>query len=1088
MSNYNEVSMLCLTLGKKWLPEKQRYTTTENNKQYQEIKTEEEISPSISLFGYYDSLKIEEVKSWHKFRPRMRKNSGGEIKDEYTIRAVSLCEKRASVIETIEKHPIVACTLVHFTDEFLSKQKEWKSCYKNFKDLILDGGECFKKDNLNYGLYFGLGYPDAVVIFFANGIDDISECIDQLRKIKCEDKTVVSSAYTLIGYYNCSDNSLYNALSNETISAVMNFAFNKNCCYDNQKKSLQELFNKYRNESEKDKPVGHMMFGSFDWQYSIKETSLKDFILFHKNHLAFINDNKDDKDSESFFAKLSSMETRLLLNDGTCSGLGGDGLIEAMEQLDPSVYGAFEQYRNYYIKLKSEFHAHNRVLGSISNIILQYFKIVSTGHCHDVKRNLGKFITSFLTTSTALMMHMESGKDSAKIFNCEGHEYNSDTYYRLIEETSEQFRDAVDPLLFDLWRSDSPYFEGQTSAHPTVGSVAKVLFAYNETLSQWDHIVEEENSVVEENEPETGFCYLVTSGGRDITINIDLFDYNHDILTQYRIIENKVVKSENEGVRISRPIIVAIPEASLYDVNGTIYRLAHEFFHKRSNRLRDFRAVCYFNTLCDMFTSNCKYYLLGYLLRKKAQNIFNNRIYMGELREAYNGYPNGIDKEKKNNEIFGEWLQDLDLYFSKFKKFEKFYNPNNHEEYYDPDNTEDENSTDNCSKYWEEWGKVFKDKSFHCREYLEKAKTYSDFKVRVIELNTAFYNVATELSALYKKIKESDLTESCCEDLRLKLNELLFTDISKFKITKNENHINTHGAEIYNICYFAFQDSLQQECVVKEAGKILTKFVLKISKFIYDNNGPFGDIAIKARGHDNLIGLKLWKEIVERYVNFSVAPPLLNITNITEWMKDIKPVYEHVDEWFKETYADCMSLFCFGVQNQPITNFLQYIFVYLFETRNHNMLFYDTSYVIDGNKPPIGFFGHFMRVGLVAEIVCEDVIDNFRDKKSTVVEIIKNYYQEIMYPADSHIKNNAEEYAENLYEILARFIKYYKECSKQNCSGYTKNITDYLKECRDCSLTLCKRIKDSVEINSDDDNADSYISFIMNKWLDIYSE
>lgn len=1048
----NEICMLRLTLGKNWFPESNVHYNTDNDNS----RAEKEIFPSVSLFGYYDSLKIEQVFSWHEFRPVNHKYNGDNIRDEYTIRAVCPVKGTPSNVKTIMcKNPIVACTLVHFSDDFLESCSDLDKLYYKFRSVIDKiqsedkNKQSFNNDDLHYGLYIGLGYPDAIVMFFSNSFEKISKCIDELRRAKIDESedSVISSAYTLLGYYNLEDANL-NTLSNEKISAVLDFAFNEEYDFKKQSGLLNAKFDSACLEK-------FMMFGSFDWRCIIKDMALKEFIIFHKTNFLFGKSN-------TLLNCLNCLETRLLLNDSIRDIENEENIeIRSMKDIDLQVFHVFEQFRELYVEIENEYFAHHRILGAINNIILQYFKIVSTKHCLDVKRILGKFISSFLTTTSALMLFMKSG--GKEIFDCEGNSYDGFTYYNLIEKAADRFRNAIDPLLFDLWRSDSQYFEGQTSAHPTVGSAAKILFAYNVTLSQWDEAVDK---IIpnRESDPETGFCYLVTSGGRDVTINIDLYDFNHDALTKYCIFENKVVlkKDVKKFKNISRPIIVAIPEASLYDVQGTLYRLAHEFFHKRGERLRNKRADYYYNTICDIFAANCEHYVVGDLLRKKARKIFKNRFYFGKWRKLYGGYSEG--KYMLNQDaLYGAWLRDVDGYYGELMHNKKL----------DPSQ----------EMYWEDWGKFFKAKFNFDKSEFEKS---DDYKNRVIALNLEFYNVAMELSEVYKRFKNDKNAHKCCAKLRQDLYEILTLDSRKTKVNNAIDLNKTHGSEIYNICNECLSDNLLNTDVAVAAGENISKFISKISPQFIENDGPFGDIGVKARCSNKDHGIKIWKEIVEYnlYGEYGEVPKLLRVTDIHDWMLDLSNVCYRTAEWFKEVYADCMAIMSLNDDDDSVNTFLQYIFVFLFESRNINTLFYNTFALIDAEKPYISFHEKVVRIGVVGEIIDKELFEKFKTNESKIVELIKDYANDVMFSLPN---DKLETYAKNLYKILFRILRFYNNCQINNYGEYSNNLFMYLKECIDVSIELRAEINHLAKLTkSYKSNSERYVPYIINKWLSLY--
>ena len=130
------------------------------------------------------------------------------------------------------------------------------------------------------------------------------------------------------------------------------------------------------------------------------------------------------------------------------------------------------------------------------------------------------------------------------------------------------FRKYVGDYLSDMRRSDRSLIEGHTLVHQSIGSSTKLLLFYNRFVSE----VAEKLVESEEDSKEQKYVFLVTSGGSDVTAAHDLFSHLDPTL------EGK------EDI-----IVLTIPEMSLYDIRGTMFRLLHECLHfaERENARRD---------------------------------------------------------------------------------------------------------------------------------------------------------------------------------------------------------------------------------------------------------------------------------------------------------------------------------------------------------------------------------------------------------------------------------------------------------------------------------------------------------------------
>ena len=224
---------------------------------------------------------------------------------------------------------------------------------------------------------------------------------------------------------------------------------------------------------------------------------------------------------------------------------------------------------------------------------------------------IGNFIKCFFESTEKLISHMLK-HPNAIIHTGDNDKLGYNNFTKYFELCIEHFRSVVEPLMVELANAHSERLFTRRALERS----AKLMSVYNNLLLEWDslHIKnkEKDGDGADGALDNSLIAYFVTSGRADKTDNNDLYNYNHGIFETYKM---------------SRPIIVTIPEAGLYDIEGSIFRLAHEFFHVRGKRERIKRAKCYMDSLNNIFGLYIYDVICDRLRRIKARLIFNNRFY-----------------------------------------------------------------------------------------------------------------------------------------------------------------------------------------------------------------------------------------------------------------------------------------------------------------------------------------------------------------------------------------------------------------------------------------------------------------------------
>lgn len=228
---------------------------------------------------------------------------------------------------------------------------------------------------------------------------------------------------------------------------------------------------------------------------------------------------------------------------------------------------------------------HKRLCQAMKNIGRHYSDIIATEHSGDIKNIVGGFYSTFLKSLNHIIEPYAQDDDS------ENKSPDPD-FFENLNEALEKFRNLFGNFLFDILRSDHAFFEMPSTAHPSIGSTAKLLLAYNKIINDWNNSIKSLNN-------HHRISFLVTSGGCDTT-------QAHNLLYKF---EDEIPTVGNNKFDLRVPVIITIPEASLFDIKGTLFRLAHEFFHLKGNRAREERYKHYYKGLFYEYIDYCCKYI-----------------------------------------------------------------------------------------------------------------------------------------------------------------------------------------------------------------------------------------------------------------------------------------------------------------------------------------------------------------------------------------------------------------------------------------------------------------------------------------------
>lgn len=598
---------------------------------------EKKTTKEIIAFGHYDAMAIEPIDTLSDFRPGKEIEPIDTLSDfrfgkdaeqttlgadryytEYTLKLVAVDSKKLSddnknehgywsnfgknAVNNDIDLPFLAVVSVDIKDDKLNKTTK----LQQYQDLICD--LCNVKDNkVLIAPYLCLGYTDFVILVRSKSLDAILKYIVNLRN-----KADISSTYSVVG--------VLKGVNADNISDLQNISARFEW-------SLKEIkSDKNPPDFFKNFPYG-VTFGVFD-RYADMQLIERDFYKLFNEYSPYFDEKDVTQDGDIATKEIScnniikNFNTYLNYSDGDINtGIEGNGesskkSISLINNNDEALK-ALDKFLKSYKKLIDKTQSHKRLHKAMQEMGRFYGYIILTCHSQDVKKVFGGFYADFLKSISSLVEKIKSGKITQE-------EFEESEPIEKLNSAIEEFRTLFGDLLFDILRSDHSFFEAPSVAHPSIGSTTKLLLAYNNIVNGWNKKIGTENG-------HHYVSFLITSGGCDVT-------RAHNLLYDF---ESHIKPKGEDKEKYKLPVIITIPEASLYDVEGTLFRLAHEFFHLKGERNREGRFSHYYRGLFYEYIDFC----CNYIANKKSLiscSEGNNRLKPISAREFH------IQIERKN--------------------------------------------------------------------------------------------------------------------------------------------------------------------------------------------------------------------------------------------------------------------------------------------------------------------------------------------------------------------------------------------------------------------------------------------------------
>lgn len=587
------------------------------------------------ILGYYDGLDIHTVEKWYDFRPKglMDRSLQVDMKmpfiDQYTIRtflpqnheqldkegfAYSFWQKAGCVSkeefknyepEIRRSYPFVCMFSMHLTEKYVEGKKDLRDIQSGIIDLLKKsaGQRNYTLSELHCALFPSAGYSDFILLFLTDDLKKPSDIINGMRgNVSENDTAVISSCYSICGL--------------DLIYFDSDFAYRNHNTHVTIRINLQEgvsaagFLGALERENEKQADLD---FLSKEFVDDLKENL---FETFGNSDCLLLPEQPIDKylrlhapgkilnpGSEFFGKYISNVRTSIRIKEDCL----GNSVSVGAESKDISVFeDRFEKFIEQYEKFLNKNDMHIRSSRAIQQIMKIFLNTAHSSHGFDVETVLGDaFICLFESMEYFMGLQKEEIADSMsdeEKYAAERRNSDIAEQWNLSVAALEEFKEHIGNFMLDLIRSDRPFMEGNALMHSSIGSAAKFLFAYSRMLKE----------LTKKHGKEGMFAFVVTSGGCDRTQIVDPFSF----------VDN------NPEVR--KPLIIKISEMSVYDIQGTLFRILHEYFHFIGERQRKKR----FQHLINALANGIAYDMCVYEFSKRRLNFFEYYVgqYLSENR------------------------------------------------------------------------------------------------------------------------------------------------------------------------------------------------------------------------------------------------------------------------------------------------------------------------------------------------------------------------------------------------------------------------------------------------------------------------
>ncbi len=583
------------------------------NKRKHSLYENDNCEYTYGTFGYYDGMKIDCIENWYDFRPQIVTKHNGNISiednfvDKHTIKVffpskatIDILEKRGfnyqfwGNAEAITDDPYIVLSQIHLADGcikiFNNRRNIMESVIKEISLKIKN-----KIADLHCAIFPSIGYCDLIMLCRCNDIVAINRLIDNFRNMKIEKQIMVSDIYTISGIHVGAEDKI--SFSNEDeIKLSLNF-------------QLQAGVTAYDFKNAWNSKISDL---SKKYDFLKELTQIEFYYSSGDKDCALLSQMPISAYAKLYFSKEKDVEEFKILNPG--NGFFNTFITNVYTSISAPVQNEtgkivvnnknnIDVYKNKFLEFSKEFEVYAiennipiRGLRALQKIMKVFLEMLSLGHTFDLEHTIGKAFDVFINNVKYAMA-------------------NYPNYTQYLSQAMDLFQVYIGNLVGDLFHSDGSFIEGQTFTHPSTGSATKLLLSYSNLLNETMHELLKLNSQEEDR-----VAFIAVSGGCDATVTYNVFSYFNQ-----------------EDLYKKTLAIVQIPEMSLFDIKGNLFRLLHECMHMGGNREREKRSDSIIKIVATYYASNF------------ADIVFDYELIFGKgVEDISNIYPSSfIEEEKK---------------------------------------------------------------------------------------------------------------------------------------------------------------------------------------------------------------------------------------------------------------------------------------------------------------------------------------------------------------------------------------------------------------------------------------------------------
>lgn len=795
-----------------------------------------------TLFGFYDGLDINTVEKWYDLRPKGLQNRQLQVDMEnpfmaqYTFRAIlppnrekldkegfdygfwerfgKLNSQNQQEYQEYQKevrtdYPLLCTAVLNFSQSFVKQQSDladimqavrqrFKSNLKNMKIKLKD---------LHCAIFPLLGYSDCIILFLVNDINKAANIIEQFKKIRIQmqdgtEDIMVSNCYSICGV----DKYFFNNIKEDTdkkvrvsIQIKLKPGISREIFIERLKETLKSddiSGNKVSKEFlEEISENVCVQYGNADCVLTTSQY-LSQYLQWHKQEQIFSSDNDFFK---NYIAEVkTSLYTKPEECEGTVKMQNYSICTTTQRTIKLNGWEECKRFLEKYKKQLEKYGIHSRNSRELHKVMKNFEIIAKTPHGFDVRKIIGDVFECFI-----------------KAFEIDDDVAEKAIIMEEREIALSKFLEHMKGLITDLIHSESSFLEGSPLTHATISSATKLLFAYSSMLQ-----ILTEN--LQQNEH---FSFIVSSGGCDKTQVVDSFWFYEEQLDSNTF----------------KPIIVIIPETSLYDVQGTLFRVLHEYFHFIGNRRRRERFGHIVNALANYIAGDISNEVFAEETLEFLENKITRYLARNEKMKVKQ-YIRGVYEEKK--ERVWEEIKEKIAENPKFEEYDKlideikFYRTVMEREIFDIKKmydlfcgTDNKVQNDIYKIVYENQRQMYAKIEEKLKELWEEEQKEKKVKIQMARNAIKSLMFGYDFESQNQEIKDRNL---------VRIIEEYFDDLFG-NVMISENQMNIVYGELMDAILSTMSESFSDCCAVKTIGVKVEDFLLAFIYEAWDEEEAFPD-------------------------------------------------------------------------------------------------------------------------------------------------------------------------------------------------------------------------------------------------------